>query len=328
MIDPAHESGGIPVPGPVPVVTHRPVVLTVPDRPLDLSVSVSFPATGTALPVIVFSHGHGPSMFTGSMYGYTPLVEFLAAHGFAVVVPNHLDANFLGRREHASDPLFLRERATDIARVLDRLPEIEAAVPGLSGRLDHLRVAAVGHSAGGNTVGAVSGMTNVDPGDGTRWGAVEPRLSARVLLAAPGRGADMDGPAAGPYAALAGTDFTTMTVPALIVTGENDAHPFFASRTSWRRDAYTDSPAPKTNLILRGAEHMLGGISGFDVSETSDEDPHRVAVLRAMIWAYLRSTLYPADPAWASASEALTASLSDVARIEEKHEGRVPVAGT
>ena len=35
-----------------------------------------------------------------------------------------------------------------------------------------------------------------------------------------------------------------------------------------------------------------------------------------MIWAYVRSALYPDDPAWARASAALDASLGHVARVE------------
>jgi hypothetical protein len=59
MNDPATDSAGIPVSDAVAVTTYRSVVVPVPGRPIDLSVSVSAPVTGTGLPVIVFSHGHG-----------------------------------------------------------------------------------------------------------------------------------------------------------------------------------------------------------------------------------------------------------------------------
>jgi hypothetical protein len=73
------------------------------------------------------------------------------------------------------------------------------------------------------------------------------------------------------------------------------------------------APGPKTLLMMHGAEHILGGISGYDAAETSDENPARVAVLRAMVWVYLRSQLYPADPAWQHAVAAL-----DIGSVESK----------
>ena len=40
------------------------------------------PVTGQNLPVILFSHGHGPSLYLPSADGYGPIVNFWAAHGF------------------------------------------------------------------------------------------------------------------------------------------------------------------------------------------------------------------------------------------------------
>ncbi|WP_140466947.1 hypothetical protein [Hymenobacter nivis] len=60
-------------------------------------------------------------------------------------------------------------------------------------------------------------------------------------------------------------------------------------------------------LTLFGAEHSLGGIAGYESRETTDESPARVAALQQLAWAYLRSTLYPADPAWPAACAALRA---------------------
>lgn len=320
MLDPSIDSGGIPVPDAVPVLQHRPVTLAVPGRPRDLELTVAAPAEGDALPVIVFSHGHGPSSFTGSMYGYRPLIDFWAAHGFAVVIPNHLDAVFLGLRDEgtAEAPLYLRARADDLRQVLDRLGEIEAAVPSLAGRLDRERVAAVGHSAGGGTINLVSGATTVDEDDGSRYGGVEERFAARVIMCAPGVGDDLDGEFRDSYVSLKGMEFSGMTPRALVVTGEKDAHPFFSSRSTWRSDAYTRSPGPKANLMMVGAEHMLGGVSGYDAAETSDEDPERVAVVRAMIRAWLRSELYEGDDSWSSAVAALDALPTPPGRVSSR----------
>lgn len=67
-----------------------------------------------------------------------------------------------------------------------------------------------------------------------------------------------------------------------------------------------------------GAEHMFGGISGYDAAETSDENPERVATLRALVWAYLRSQLYRADKAWTDAVAALEDGDDPIAKVESK----------
>lgn len=318
--DPSTYAAGLSVSEPTAISSYHPVVIDVPGRPVPLAVRVSAPAAGSDLPVIVLSHGHGPSTFVSSFYGYGPLVNFWAAHGFVVLQPTHLDSTFLGLRD-ADDPdapLYLKARADDLSRVVDHLGDIERTVPGLAGRVDHRRIAAVGHSAGGHTVGLISGQTIENPlGTGT-IGAIDERFGARVMIAAPGCGEGMNGGAAVPYAALTTTSFASMTPEVLVVTGENDAHPFFSDRLDWRSDAYTAAPGPKTHLEIVGAEHGLGGIAMFDAAETTDESPDRVAAVRALIWAYVRSELYPGDDAWARAVEALGAGNPPVGRVEAR----------
>ena len=110
-----------------------------------------------------------------------------------------------------------------------------------------------------------------------------------------------------------------MTGTALVIAGDKDLNPNFSSRLSYRWDAYTHSPGSnKTLLTFFGAEHIFGGISGYDGVETSDENPERVATLRAAIWAYLRSQLYPGDAAWTEATAALANSPDPVAAVETK----------
>ncbi|HWI44204.1 MAG TPA: hypothetical protein VNS81_11350 [Nocardioides sp.] len=149
MSKPFTDAGNIPVNQAQPVITYHPVTVEAPGRPSPLEVKVSVPATGTDLPVILLSHGHGESNHLASMKGYAPVVEFWAAHGFAVIQPTHLDAVELGLRDSdlADAPLFWHDRATDMSHVLDHLGDIEAQVPGLAARrLDAGRVTAVGHS--------------------------------------------------------------------------------------------------------------------------------------------------------------------------------------
>lgn len=301
------DAAGLPVNDPAPVATFSPVVLPVPNRVVDLRIKVSTPATGSTLPIILLSHGHGPSNFLSSLHGYGPVADFWAAHGFAVIQPTHLDSTPLGLRESDDPdaPLFGRSRAQDMRFILDHLDQIEAEVPGLSGRLDASRIAAVGHSMGGHTVGMLCGQEITDPVDGSRLNLSDARVKAGVLLAPPGRGEDLAAFASEHYPILRAPSFGAMATPALVVVGANDWSPRFSDRKDWRSDAYFLSSGPKSLVTLFEAEHGLGGISGYDAAETTDENPERVAALRALVWAYLRTALYPDESAWAEATAAL-----------------------
>ena len=106
---------------PTPVLSVNPVVLPAPGRAVDLALRVSAPVTGSALPVLLLSHGHGPSNHLSSSNGYAPLASYYAARGFVVLQPTHLDSKTLPFRgsDHPDAPLFWRSRAEDMTRILD-----------------------------------------------------------------------------------------------------------------------------------------------------------------------------------------------------------------
>ncbi|GHB78986.1 hypothetical protein GCM10010306_086200 [Streptomyces umbrinus] len=305
----------------LPVLSVSPVVLSAPGRAVDLQVRVSAPVTGSDLPVILLSHGQGYSNHLSSLNGYAPLANFWAAHGFVVIQPTHLSSRTLNLDPSTPGaPLYWRSRAEDMTRILDQLDVIEAAVPQLLGRLDHSKVAVAGHSMGGHTASLLLGARLTDPDDGTEVRLAEPRIKAGVLLAAPGRGGD----ALTEYVAenlsfFLTTDFSKMTTPTLVVAGDKDtsAHLTVAG-ADWHADPYVLSPGPKSLLTLFDAEHGLGGVSGYDVAETTDENLDRVSAVQRLTWAYLRTELYPGDPAWQEARDALTADPNPLGRIESK----------
>ena len=312
----------IPVGDAKPTVSVTPVTLAAPDRGLDLELRVTAPATGGNLPIILLSHGHGPSLYLPSKDGYGPVVNFWAAHGFAVIQPTHLNSKVAGLPAHApGGPLFWRSRVEDMRRILDRLDEVEASIPAIDGRLDRGKVAAVGHSLGGQTVGMLLGARLTDPhdADATDLNMIEPRVRAGVLLAPPGNGGgDLSEFAAKNYSAL-NPDFSHMATQALVVAGDADVSPHLTVRgADWHADAYHHSPGRKCLLTLFGGKHGLGGVAGYDARETDDEDPDRLAVVQRMTWAYLRSALHEGDPAWSDACEALKDHASSQGRVECK----------
>ncbi len=282
------------------------------ERGIDLQVKVTAPADGTNLPVIVFSHGNA-----WSMDGYEPLVDRWAAAGFAVIQPTHLDSrrNGIG----FDDPRFStiwRVRIADVHAVLDHLGDTLDQVPGLPSRVDHDRVAVVGHSWGGHTIGTLLGARVLDA-DGTPGeDFTHPAVKAGALIATTGTG-DTLTPFALEHLPFMRPGHSTMTAPALVITGGKDQSAMSTRGPDWFTDVYHLSPAPKRMLTITDGEHTLGGVAGEAVRETSDEDPARVALVADAVAAYLLDVLSNDATAWQHLQEQAAAS-SGAFSIENK----------
>lgn len=311
---------------PAPVVSVSPIVLAAPGRGTDLQVRVSAPVTGSQLPIIVLAHGFG-----SSLDGYAPLAHFWAAHGFVVIQPTFLDSRRLSPNPKAShrdaveaflkDPRKLtmwRFRVADVTRILDQLDLLEASVPGLSGRLDRSRIATAGHSFGAQTTALLLGARVVGPDGSLSEDFSDPRIKAGVLLSAAGRGGEDLSPFAIEHFPSLSQHYANMTPPTLVVAGDADNSPLTVRGPDWFTDVYTLSPGANCLVTLFGAEHMLGGISGYLVTETTDENPAHVAAVQQLTWAYLRSALYPEDPAWPAACAAFRDSAQPLGQIDCK----------
>ena len=305
----AHKATGAPT----TVVSAKPVILPAPGRGEDLQVRVSAPATGNDLPVLVFSHGFG-----WSMNGYAPLTDHWAANGFVVIQPTHLDSRSLGMlHEDPRFPRIWRFRIEDITRVLDGLDVLEAAVPGLSRRVDRSRIAVAGHSWGAQTVSTLLGARVLDSDGAAGEDLSDPRVKAGVLLALTGLG-DTLTPFAAEHLPFMKPSFDHMTPPALIVAGDHDKSALSTRGPDWFTDPYTCSPEPKSLLTLFGAEHSLGGIPGYEVAETTDESPARVALIQQLSTAFLHSALHPEDTSWKAAASALAEEPNPLGTLQSK----------
>jgi len=295
-----------------PVVSVAPVTLSAPGRAVPLEVRVSAPATGGDLPVVVFSHGNG-----WNLDGYAPLAAFWASRGFVVVQPTHLDSRRNGFGfDHPVFPTIWTERIADLTRVLDQLDTVEAAVPGLAGRVDRDRIAATGHSWGGQTAQTLLGARIVDEEGHVGDDMSDSRVTAGILFAATGLGGDDLHPFAQANFPFMRPSFRELTTPTLVVAGDHDQSTMSSRGPDWFTDAYTHSPGATDLLTLHGGEHALGGIVGYEVAETTDENPERVAVIQRMSTAYLRTALRVDGGAWPAARDALRRAGDPIGHVD------------
>jgi pimeloyl-ACP methyl ester carboxylesterase len=298
-----------------PVVSVSPVTLPAPNREVPLEVRVSAPVTGTNLPVVLFSHGNG-----WNLDGYAPLTAFWASRGFVVIQPTHLDSRRNGFGfDHPVFPSIWTERIADLTRILDQLDVVEAAVPGLAGRMDRSRIAVAGHSWGGQTAQALLGARIVDDDGRVGDDMSDPRVTAGILFAATGLAGDELHPFAQQNFPFMRPSFQQLTTPTLVIAGDHDQSKMSSRGPDWFTDAFTHSPGATDLVTLFGAEHSLGGIVGYEVAETTDESPERVAVIQRVTTAYLRTALHVDDGSWPAARRALSDDSDDlIGRVDSK----------
>lgn len=317
-------AGSLPAKKETAVISVSPIALDAPDRGMDLEVRVSAPVAGSNLPVILLSHGHGPSLYIPSADGYGPIVNFWASQGFVVIQPTHLNAKARGMDpEAAGGPAFWKSRVADMKHIIDQLDLILSKVPGLSGRVNAQNIAVAGHSLGGQTAGVLLGARLSDANDAaaTDVDMSDPRIKAGLIMAAPGNGGSDLNPqaAAHPGFSFLNPDFSHMETPTLVVIGDNDHSPHLTTRgVDWHADPYTMSPSAKWLLTIAGGEHGLGGIAGFDAKETTDEDPDIRETTFRMTASWLRSIFDPSDEAWRLACTALDADGSALGHVVSK----------
>jgi len=305
-----------------PITSVYPVTFETSYRQVPLEVKVTAPVKGEHLPVILISHGHGAPWYLASYRGMSPLADYYASNGFVVIQPTHQDSRILGLDKNGPEgALFWKSRVQDMIFCIDHMEELLANIPGLAGRTDKDKIAAIGFSMGGHTVSMLAGMQLYDSVSDKTVTNAEPRIKAFVTLGAGGNGTDLSEWAAENYPITKGTDYSTMTRDALIVVGDRDMNPLFSTRENWRFDIYNTSPAPKTLLTLTDTGHMLGGILGWDALETSqtnDENPETLRFIQQMTTAYLRSKLIPNDKSWDNAVSELEKTDNPKGKIEVK----------
>ena len=209
-------------------------------------------------PLVVFSHGYG-----GSGIGSIFLCEYLARHGFVVAAPDHSDdhtamridgptgtdigeylrsAGELARSGKDFDRSAHAYRTRELSCTIDKmLEENEKKGSILEGIIDPDVIGAAGHSLGGYTVLAVSGLVE---------GAKDERIKAALLLS-------------GGVFMFKSEEFSRLEVPIMFMYGEREANRFRARFANPKaidtRRAYLACNPPKFLLEMRSANHFSFG---------------------------------------------------------------------
>lgn len=302
----------IPTPDAKLTVAYTPIRLDLPDRP-PLELRLTAPAEGGALPVVLLSHGFGPSNYIPSKDGYAPLAQFWAERGVAVVQPTHASSRVAGLGPDQPDaPFFWRERVAEMRAILDHLDEVERQAPALAGRLDHDRIAVAGHSFGGFTCALLLGarLHGEDFSD--------PRIKAGILLAAPGRGGSDLTPENAERFPFFDVDFGQIRTPTLVVCGADDDPHFTPRGPDWHADPFHDAPGAQALVTIAGVGHGLGGVAGWDAKETEVESPDALEATRRLTLAWLRGQFLSGTEDWARCRDALRGDASATAELVEK----------
>jgi hypothetical protein len=225
-----------------------PVTLDRPDRLVPLSVRVTWPAGEGPFPLVVFSQG---ALCPKNLYA--SVTDHWTSHGYVTIAPLHIDSesNGFGFRDLAGVDL-LAERVADMRHIVDSLDELESRVPGLGGKIDRERIAASGHSFGGQVAMAMTGLDVMDMA-GNPLPSADERFDVAVILSG-----------VGPMVNIAEGSFDRYTTPTyssggtkdLGATGRGPIHPW-----PWRMAAYFQTPpGDKYGVVLQEGDHYYGGL--------------------------------------------------------------------
>lgn len=228
-------------------------------QPRDLPLRISYPVADGRFPVVVLSHGGG-----SSKDGYTRVADHWASHGYVVIAPSHMDSKSLGFDISKAGGRAMTEvtvsRMKDVTFIATQLSAIAERVPGLAARIDPIRLIAAGHSMGGGTAMAATGLRLKNKRDGTVLAMNNPGFVGLILLSEPGHNPMMpDEP------------WRQVRLPTLVYTGTNDAGSVSDGSKSpfgYGFDGASEVANPARHYLwIDGVDHYMGGLWCCDGSK-------------------------------------------------------------
>lgn len=264
--------------GPYRVQVASQVELDVPQSSRRLPVRIAWPAEGGPFPVVVFSHGGGSSKDM-----YDRMADHWASEGYVVILPTHMDSATTGfdmKAASAKQMLdVIESRRRDLSFIVDSLGTLQEKVPGLAGRIDTDRIVAAGHSLGGATALTVSGLVIQDPKTGERYGYLDDRFDALLLITEPGHSPVMP---EDPWRAV--------PIPVFVATGSKDYSGQWQGPPKNR--LYTFAPGltlplgiPHHYLFVENMDHYIGGL--ICRTDKGPPDPEALRIVNGASTAFL-----------------------------------------
>jgi predicted dienelactone hydrolase len=258
------------------------LTLADPKSGREIPLRVAYPKAPGPHPAVVFSHG-------ALCYAqhYAVITDVWAAHGYVVVLPDHLDSPNNATPPRPDRDLLLNQRIADLAAALDGLEDIVTRA-GVPGGIDTNRVAIAGHSFGGMQAMIQAGLPVLGP-DGQPVSHRHPRVKAAVVMSG-----------VGPLPGITTEQgYAALTLP-LIATGGTldigDVGGPVKFPWEWRMSGYDLAPAgDKYRVALEEGDHYLGGLMCLP-NRGGAPDPEGARLDAALTLAFLDAYLRN-DPA-------------------------------
>ena len=212
-----------------------------------IPMTVFHPASSGKYPVVAFSHG---AFATPGRY--IAMLGPLAAAGYVVIAPMHVDSEEFGRETPPSREETWSTRNEDYALSLSVPAEVAQGLAQNGISVDASKRIAMGHSYGALIAQLTGGAIAIDP-DSSRISRLDPEVDVIVAWSPPGAVPTM----------MDAEGWNSVAVPSLTITGTGDILPGFVD--DWRAHAASYENAPRGGRALwvgEGVDHYFGGVFG------------------------------------------------------------------